>query len=197
MVYKLGLISTHSTGKTTMAHIIAGELKKRGFRVRVISEVATEAKETGKIIDENTRLHDQAWILLTQARYELEAELAKYDIIICDRTVHDNYCYLEASCGKNEHYKQFVISHSKQHPYKALYRIPLITKIQDDNFRAMSEIFQRLIDRKLTEYLTREQIDHFELPPLEKNDTERNQWIKLIINKTLKDLDVFGKFSQI
>ena len=195
MVYKLGLISTHSTGKTTTAHLVAGELKKKGFRVRVISEVATEAKETGKVINQNTKLLDQAWILLTQARYELEAEMAGYDIIICDRTVHDNYCYLENSCGFNKHYYSFVISHSKEHPYKILYRIPITSKPQQDSIRAISVEFQILIDNKLTEYLEKEEINYIQLPIPIDEDPERNTWVKTIVNKTLSDLDAFSKYN--
>ncbi len=195
MVYKLGLISTHGTGKTTMAHLVAGELKKKGFRVRVIPEVATEAKETGKIINQNTRLIDQAWILLTQSRYELEAEMAGYDIIICDRTVHDNYCYLENSCGKNDHYKNFVLNHSKQHPYKIIYRIPISIKPQEDGIRSISEEFQILIDNKLDEYLKKEEINYINLPKLEEKDEERIKWVNFIVNNTLKDLDAFSKYN--
>ena len=196
MIYKLGLISTHGTGKTTMAHLVAGELKKKGFRVRVISEVATAAKETGKAINQNTKLLDQAWILLTQARYELEAEMAGYDIIICDRTVHDNYCYLENACGKNEHYKTFVINHAKEHPYKILYRIPITSKPEQDGLRSISVEFQILIDNKLTEYLDKEKIDYTQLTVPDDEDIERNLWVKTIVEKTLKDLDAFAKYNE-
>src|SRR3989338_2929896 len=101
MPYKIGLVATHGTGKTTTAHLVAGELKKRGLRVRVIPEVATEAIETGKTINQDTTLNDQGWILLKQALYEIEAELAGYEVIVCDRTVFDNYCYLANACSDN------------------------------------------------------------------------------------------------
>ena len=47
MVYKIGLVSTHGTGKSTLAALIAGLLKSRNIEAKYLEEVATEAKELG------------------------------------------------------------------------------------------------------------------------------------------------------
>ncbi len=186
MSYKIGLLASHGTGKTTMAHLVAGELKRRGLRVRVIPEVATEARETGKTINEQTTLRDQAWILHVQCKYEIEAELNKYDVIICDRTVHDNYCYLANACGEQEHFVSLVLGHSKLFPYDALYYVPILAVPASDGLRATSVDFQQAIDKKLREYLDRHGIKYAKLPI--ETDAERTGWIKMIVEETLSHL---------
>ena len=64
--YKIGLLSTHGTGKTALAHALVGEFKKRGYKTKVISEVATSLFEKGVPINENTTLPAQLSILMEQ-----------------------------------------------------------------------------------------------------------------------------------
>ncbi len=102
--YKIGLLSTHGTGKTALVYSIAGELKRRGIKVRPISEIATRARESGIPINQETTLAAQAWILHCQCQMELEAEMLGYEVVICDRTVLDNYVYLETAEGRSPEY---------------------------------------------------------------------------------------------
>ncbi len=128
MVYKIGLVSTHGTGKTTLSYTIAGLLKERkdiDLSVKVIGELATDARERAIPIDQTTTLEAQAWILTSQVSAELHAELHNYDVAICDRTVLDNYCYMSNKVGQQKHYLDFVLGHCKSHPYSKLYFLPI------------------------------------------------------------------------
>jgi len=192
MVFKIGLVAAHSTGKTTLAYLVAGVLKKRGLRVRVLPEVATEARETGKRINEQTTLLDQAWILLKQALYEVDAALAGYDVVICDRTVHDNYCYLASGAGENAFYKSFALGHAREHPYDALYYVPIVAPPVVDGLRSVSAEFQRKIDGQLRAYLAGNAVAFVTLDVPSADDTERDAWVHRIVSDTLMALQRKG-----
>ncbi|MFH0701791.1 MAG: AAA family ATPase [Candidatus Woesearchaeota archaeon] len=129
MVYKIGLMSTHGTGKTTLVSDVKGALKKKGLNVRVIDELSTIARERNIPIDQTTTLEAQAWILYRQCSAELEAEIYKYDVAICDRTVLDNYCYLFNAVGEDDFYLRLVLDFSKKHPYDSLFYLPIIEEL--------------------------------------------------------------------
>mgnify|MGYP001600272354 FL=1 len=73
--YKISLISTHGTGKTTLCYEVAAELKKRGLKVKVFSEIAASAFEQGIPINENTTLPAQLYILMQHITEELRAAI--------------------------------------------------------------------------------------------------------------------------
>ncbi|MDO8656327.1 MAG: AAA family ATPase [Nanoarchaeota archaeon] len=182
MVYKIGLLGTHGTGKTTLAHGVAAEIKKNDYTVRVISEIATIARERGFPIDRETTLAAQGWILLNQCAAELEAEIHGYKIAICDRTVFDNDKYLRRAVGNEHHYGQLAKGHAQTHPYQALYYLPLTFDLRPEK-RDSSPEFQREMDTLISEYVT------FNLPQCIKLPNDKpDQWVNIVLQKTLKDL---------
>lgn len=184
MVYKIGLVSTHGTGKTTLSYNIAGLLKERkdiDLSVEVIGELATYARKRAIPIDQKTTLEAQAWILHRQCAAELEAEIYKYDVAICDRTVFDNYCYLENAVGFKQNYLDMVRWHSKAHPYDCLFYLPIVGKFSPKK-RDPDQKFQKAIDERIVSFLSSEKIDYITLPP------ERRKWKSLVVQHTLKDL---------
>ncbi len=181
-MYKIGLMGTHGTGKTTLAHEIAAELKKRSYTVRVIAELATKARERGFPIDRETILPAQGWILLSQCAAELEAEIHGYQIAICDRTVYDNEKYLTRAVGQDHHYTALMEGHAHIHPYQALYYLPATFDLQL-HMRDANPAFQQEMDRLISEYITL-YLPHCIGLPRE----EPNCWATIIVEKTLKDL---------
>jgi thymidylate kinase len=185
------LISTHGTGKTTLTYSICGELKKQGIKVKPIAEIATLAFEKGFPINKNTTLNAQSWIFHNQCALELEAELYSYEVCICDRTVLDNYIYMTNSLGNQEKYLEMVLDHYKLHPYTKLYLVPIVNDdvpLLFDGVRATNKDFQKEIDSKLRTFLKDKRIEFIELPLPEVKDTSRQEWIKIIVDNTLKDL---------
>lgn len=190
MVYKIGLISTHGTGKTTLAYMATAEFKKRGIKAKPLTEVAAEASETGIPINKNTTLEAQAWILHRQFCLELEAEIRGYSVIICDRTAIDNYVYLENACGENKFYLDMVLGHIKEHPYSKSYLLPLVGELQKDGIRDSDDKeFQKTIYFKLEQKLEQFKIPFELLPKPKPNDVYRKEWINMIVSNTLKDLE--------
>lgn len=190
-MYKIGLISTHGTGKTTLAYTICGELKKQGIKVKPIAEIATIAFERGFPINKNTTLDAQAWIFHNQCALELEAKMYNYEVCICDRTVLDNYCYMQYNLGKQEKYLEMVLDHYKMNPYNKLYLVPIVNEdvpLLFDGVRATNKDFQKDIDVLLRNFLKEKRIEYTELPQPNLKDNARQEWSKIIVDNTLKDL---------
>ncbi len=180
--YKIGLLSTHGTGKTTLAYEIAAELKKKNYSVRVIGEIATIARERAIPIDQITTLEAQAWILHRQCSTELEAVIANWEVTICDRTVLDNYCYLENKVGPNEYYRGLALSHAQAHSYQRLFYLPIVGKFSSKK-RDPDREFQIAIDQRIVTFLADYSIDYITLP------SKRRKWKSLVVQQTLKDLN--------
>lgn len=194
MVYKIALVSTHGTGKTALGALIAGELKRRGIETKVISEMATKAREIGLKINEETNLEAQLWILHSQFAKELAYSSfgngrPSYDAVICDRGP-DNYCYLERKMGRNEYALQLTLGHLQHFPYSKIYMLPIVDSdiVVGDGTRSLDRAFQKEMDLRIRKFLGEYGIGYIELPSPHEGDHYRDSWTKIVINQTLKDL---------
>jgi len=192
--YKIGLISTHGTGKTTLVYDLAGEFKKKGYNVEVISEVATRLSKQAYPINQNTNLPAQFSILLSQMLEELAptAKNHKCDIMIADRTVTtDNLIYLKRACGSHPFISQiegFMMNYNNFFPYSKLYLLPLTGELKGDGVRDTDKAFQKDIYTRLTNFLDGNYITHEMLPVPNIKDKDRKKWLEIIVNNTMKDL---------
>ncbi len=185
--YKISLISTHGTGKTTLCYEVAAELKKRGLKVKVFSEIAASAFEQGIPINETTTLPAQMYIMMQHITEELRGILRNYQVVVCDRSVYDNLAYLERRCGKNQFIRDFLQGYAAEFPYDVIYNLPLCGQLMDDGIRnAESVEFQADIYDRLNALLADLKIEHRTLPA---PCTElRKEWADLIVRETLEAL---------
>ena len=157
MVYKIGLVGTHGTGKTSLAALTEGELKRRGIEAIKLPEISTEAKKRGLLINKGTNLITQMWILYQQFANELELfgnseHGTNYQVIITDRGP-DNYCYLEQKVGENPNALNMVLGHIHHFPYDAMYLLPRINgNIQDNGTRDLDQEFRETMDEKIRNF---------------------------------------------
>jgi len=188
--YKIGLLSTHGTGKTALAHALVGEFKKRGYKTKVISEVATSLFEKGVPINENTTLPAQLSIMMEQISEELWGTIKEYDIIITDRSVFDNFIYLQRKCGHDQNILNFITWYAEKFPYSTLYKLPMMGALQKDGVRSVNEEFQKGVYQQLNDFLNQNRIEHVELP-VPKTEF-REEWIDIIVKNTMEDLSKMG-----
>ena len=168
---KIAFVGTHGVGKTTLCFDLASQLKRLDLGVDIVKEVARRCPLP---INEATTPDAQAWILHTQIAEELEAA-AGYEVVICDRSVLDNYAYLVARVGRRPELDPLVGSWIRS--YDALFKVPVVGLPSYDGTRAVSPTFQLEIDSVIDQL-----IDAFEaeVTPLDAQD--RDGWIPTVMH---------------
>lgn len=162
---KVALIGTHGVGKTTLCFELAARLKRRDVDVELVREVARRCPLP---INRETSAAAQGWILHTQMAWELEAE-ADHPLVICDRSVLDNYCYLYHAAGPQASWEPLLAAWLPT--YDVLVKVPLWTTPRWDGVRDTDLAFQRDIDALLDEQLKRRGLDVLRL-----EFAERQRW---------------------
>lgn len=145
---KLALIGTHGVGKTTLAYEICSLLKKAGYSVELVAEVARQSPFP---VNAATTLEGQLWILHAQIAEELDAA-RRASNVICDRSVLDNYCYLVNKFGRQPRLESWL--EWWMETYSLLVGVPPISDgIVSDGFRSEDREFQKRIHHLLLEVL--------------------------------------------
>ena len=144
---KIAFIGTHGVGKTTLCFDLAARLKRRDYSVDLVKEVARECPLP---INQETTYDAQAWILHTQIARELEAA-SRCEIVICDRSVLDNYAYLVHKLGRRRELEPLVTWWLRG--YTLLVKVPIWRSPRFDGVRDMGEIFQHRIDATLDDLI--------------------------------------------
>ena len=161
---KVGITGTHGTGKTSLAHSLVGHLKELGFNAGYIREFVRDCPLPVGTEKENSAAA-QTWILFRQLIEELEA-VHKYDILICDRTVIDNYAYflwnLRAGRPASEELQKIAANmlDSWAHTYDFIIKLPITVPLSADGFRSTDLQWQREIDSIITELLAAKNVKH-------------------------------------
>ena len=156
---KIAFIGSHGVGKTTLAFGLAARLKARDVSLEVVHEVARRCPLP---INEETSVAAQSWILHTQVAEELVAA-ARYPVVLCDRSVLDNYVYLLLAAGDREPLCSVV--RSWMATYQLLVHVPIVGRLLPDGIRAADPYFQQLVDERLHRELERRGLSPLRLQP--------------------------------
>jgi nicotinamide riboside kinase len=163
---KIAFIGSHGVGKTTLCFDLASRLKRLDLGVDLVKEVARSCPLP---INQGTTLEAQAWILHTQIAQEIAAA-SQYEVVICDRSVLDNYAYLVHRVGRRAEYDALVRAWVAT--YDGMFKVPVLHDPSYDGRRDVSGRFQREIDRVIDELLGR-----FELPCHRLASPGRAAWV--------------------
>ena len=147
---KIGLTGTHGIGKTSLAYALVGELKSRGIKAGMIREFVRECPLPAGT-EENNSAEAQAWILARQVAEEIEAA-SRFDVVVCDRTVIDNYAYFiwaKEKFGCKPEIENFckAIFENWSKTYDFIFKLEPAFNPQNDGFRSISPDWQMEIDR--------------------------------------------------
>jgi nicotinamide riboside kinase len=167
---KVAFVGTHGVGKTTLCYDLAAQLKRLDLGVELVKEVARRCPLP---INEKTTPDAQAWILHTQMAEELAAA-AIYEVVICDRSVLDNYAYLVARIGRRPEFDALVRSWIGT--YNFLFKVPILDAPSFDGTRAVSQTFQIEIDETIDDL-----IGSFSVEVLRLDAMDRDGWIPTVI----------------
>lgn len=183
---KLAFVGSHGVGKTTLCFDLASQLKRLDLGVDLVKEVARRCPLP---INEETTLDAQGWILHTQIAEEIAAA-ATYEVVVCDRSVLDNYAYLVARVGRRPELDPLVGNWIRT--YNALFKVPVLEAPSFDGTRAVSRSFQLEIDETIDSLISAFGVDVIPLDPL-----DREGWIPTVmrtLDLPLKppQIDLFG-----
>lgn len=175
--YKLALVGTHGVGKTTLCFGLAARLKARDLSLEVVHEVARRCPMP---INEETSLEAQSWILHTQIAEELLAQ-SRYDVVLCDRGVVDNYAYLKLACGDQPLLDALVGGWMRT--YDEVVLVPVVTTASADGTRATDPGFQRNVDELVRDELARRGTCFVDLSQVARED-----WLEHVEARVLERL---------
>lgn len=183
---KIAFVGTHGVGKTTLCFDLAAHLKRLDLNIDLVKEVARRCPLP---INEQTTLDAQAWILHTQVAEEIAA-MAMYEVVVCDRSVLDNYAYLVARLGRRPELDQLVREWIKG--YDGLFKVPVIQAPTFDGKRAVSRQFQMEIDAIIDELVIA-----FDVPVVLLDAANREGWVPAVLESLQLPLeppqiDLFG-----
>jgi thymidylate kinase len=155
---KIAFIGTHGVGKTTLCYELAGLLKRQNVHVDIVKEVA---RLSPLPINRQTSLDAQTWILMTQVAEEIRSA-AHHQVVVCDRSVLDNYAYMALACGRQKAFERFVAHWMKT--YDLLFKVPMSGDVAADGVRDTDEFFMRSIDALVDTLLAEMKVPHEVLP---------------------------------
>jgi thymidylate kinase len=163
---KVAFIGTHGTGKTTLCYDLVAALKKQGINADMVKEVA---RLSPLPVNRKTSLDAQTWILMTQVAEEIRSA-SQHDVVVCDRSVLDNYAYLAFSCGRQKPIERFVEFWMRS--YDLLFKVPVVEAASEDGFRDTDQFFIRSIDQLVDTLLVEKKVAHERL-----DSGARDAWI--------------------
>lgn len=166
---KLAFIGTHGVGKTTLCYDLGAVLKKRGLHVDLVKEVA---RLSPLPINRKTSLEAQMWILTTQIAEEIRSA-AHHEVVVCDRSVLDNYAYLVFAAGRQRWLEPLVNRWMKS--YDLLFKVPISGDALADGIRDTDEFFMRQIDRLVDELVEERGLPCERLP-----GGHREDWAEIV-----------------
>lgn len=163
-------MGSHGVGKTTLCFDVAARLKRLDMGVDLVKEVARACPLP---INKDTTIEAQSWILHTQIAEELAAE-SRYEVVVCDRSVLDNYAYLVHHAGRRSEYDALV--RSWMGTYQGLFKVPILNPPSFDGTRDTSGQFQEEVDRSIDRLLQELGIGYHSLDP-----SDRDGWVDVVL----------------
>jgi nicotinamide riboside kinase len=156
---KVAFIGSHGVGKTTLCYDLAASLKRQGVHVDIVKEVA---RLSPLPINRKTSVEAQTWIFMTQIAEEIRSG-SQHDVVVCDRSVLDNYAYMMLACGRQRAVERFMAYWMKS--YDLLFKVPVSGETLADGVRDTDEFFIRSIDQLVDTLLAEHKVPHTRLDP--------------------------------
>jgi thymidylate kinase len=182
---KIAFLGSHGVGKTTLCFELAARLKRRDLRVDMVKEVARSCPLP---LNLDTTVEAQAWILHTQIAREIEQTI-HHDVIVCDRSVLDNYAYMVQKFGRIQVFDALIASWLPT--YRLLVKVPIVTPPRFDGIRDTRGDYQQEIDRTIETLLKDFRVECVRLPIW-----SRDQWVEHVLEALSLGTEQLGLFEE-
>ena len=172
---KIAFIGSHGVGKTTLSYDVAAQFKRLGTNVDIVKEVA---RLSPLPINQRTSRDAQLWILMTQIAEEIRSA-SQHDLVVCDRSVLDNYAYMARACGRQPEIERFLDFWLGT--YDLLFKVPIVGAASPDGVRDVDEQFVHAIDDLVDCLLADKGLVHVRL-----DAADRERWIQRVREAVLR-----------
>lgn len=195
----VGVMGTHSTGKSTFIARLTHELRRRSVQVSTVVDLGEHAQQLGLPI-----LHNHTWVstmwFITHGISQEMAQWPHADVILVDRAVPDALGYYRAALahrgeepdpGLTAHMETIVRSHSQV--YDLLYRTTLDESIPlgTDKPRDNDTTFRELADQHVADVLRDLDIAH-RLLRAHQHDQAVADSVDFILDRLSEDVEPTG-----
>jgi thymidylate kinase len=164
----IGVVGTHSTGKSTFIARLAHELRRQHIEVATVADLGEEAQRLGMPILYNHTWASTLWIVTRGISKELEAWVHA-DVVLIDRAIPDALAYYRAALDYRDeeadpvelsNLEDVVRGHSAR--YDLLFRTTLDASIPIGAAKARDDDqdFRRLADHYVHIVLEELQLSH-------------------------------------
>lgn len=183
---KIGITGSNNTGKTTLAYKLATLFRVNSRR----AEIAHESVRCCPLgTKSQASIESQIWIIGNQIKMEEEL-CASEDIVICDKTVVDTYCYgLWAFKKNSSHYNKKKLevlqglTQSWIKTYDLIFYLPISDKIPYKTWHNGVD-HREALDNLIIKFLEKNQVNYHGLP------LDFEQRIGKIMSHIEKDFDI-------
>ena len=154
--------SPSSAATASARRLFATRLKTGDVSLDVVAEVA---RRSPLPINRETTLAAQGWILHTQIAEEILAS-ARYDVVICDRSVLDNFVYLLLSAGPRTIFETLVDTWIRT--YDLLVLVPIVSDLRPDGLRSTDPGFREAVHDRLVREISKRDLEVLDLTGIER-----------------------------
>ncbi len=191
---RIGVLGTHSTGKTTLLKRIQTALADRGLTVDRTGQLARRAARMGLPKMQHHTITSTEWIIAQGIADELAALARGNDVVLADRAVFDALAYLRAAAqhrGELLHGLELerlrLLAATQTPQYDLLLATVLDPDMPVDTGHDYDPRYRRLVDRHVHDLLAEDAIAHQRVT---SDPTSQDRAVELALQLCHKELPV-------
>ncbi|MFE7276883.1 AAA family ATPase [Streptomyces sp. NPDC057623] len=164
---RIGVLGTHSTGKTTLLKRIEMELRAEGVTVARTGRLGKRAAAAGLPKMQHHTAASTEWIITQGIADELAAAAQGAEVVLIDRAAHDAVAYFHAALEyrgevppRLERERLLVLASTQLSKYDLLFATVLDQDVPVDTSHDYDARFRHLVDQHLHRLLDQDAIAH-------------------------------------
>jgi hypothetical protein len=164
---RIGVLGTHSTGKTTLCKRIEMELRGHGIAVTRTGRLAKRAAAAGLPKMQHHTAQSTEWIITQGIVDEIGAAAQGAEVVLLDRATHDAMAYFHAALEyrneapiRGESQRLRMLAFTQLPKYHLLFATALDEDMPVDPGHDYDARFRRLVDQHVHRLLDEDVIPH-------------------------------------
>lgn len=164
---RIGVLGTHSTGKTTLFKRIEMELRAQGVTVARTGRLAKRAAAAGLPKMQHHTAQSTEWIITQGIADEIGAVAQGAEVVLVDRAAHDAIAYFYAALEyrgevppRLERERLLTLASTQLPKYDLLFATVLDESVPVDTGHDYDARYRRLVDQHVHRLLANDDIPH-------------------------------------